>query len=67
MSVSLRPDAPSTRRALNDLARHQTIWKLLNDIRMDLAICDVEGWDKCEYINLLQDMLNSFKTRKKQQ
>lgn len=47
-------------KALNDLARHQMIYKLLADIRMDLAICEVEGWSKTEFINQLKQLINSI-------
>lgn len=43
-----------TRKALNDLARHRMIHRLLADIRIDLEICEMEGWDKMEYIQTLQ-------------
>ena len=55
-----------TRRALNDLARHQLILKLYADIRMDIAVCDIEGWDKMEFINMLYDVLEHFKKQQKQ-
>ena len=48
-----------TARALNDLARHTAIVRILNDIRMDMEICEIEGWDKMEYINMLKQLLNS--------
>lgn len=67
MSVSLRPDTPDTRKAINTLARYQMRTRLLNDIRFDLAVCDIEGWDKREYINQLQDLLNGFETGEKPQ
>lgn len=47
-------------RAVNDVARQQMILKLLADIRLDLTICELEGWDKKEYIRMLQDELNHF-------
>lgn len=50
----------STAKALNDLARHKTILRLLGDIRMDMEICEIEGWDKMEYINQLKELLDSF-------
>lgn len=50
----------ATAKALNDLARHQMIYKLLADIRMDLAICEVEGWSKTEFINQLKQLINSI-------
>ena len=49
-----------TARALNDLARHTAIVRLLNDIRMDMEICEIEGWDKNEYLNLIRELLNSI-------
>ena len=49
-----------TARALNDLARHKAIVRILNDIRMDMEICEIEGWDKNEYLNLLKQLLNSI-------
>ena len=49
-----------TAKALNDLARHKAIVRLLADIRIDLEICELEGWDKTEYINRLKALLNSI-------
>ena len=49
-----------TARALNDLARHTAIVRILNDIRMDMEICEIEGWDKNEYLNLIRQLLNSI-------
>lgn len=42
-----------TRKALNDLARHKMICRLLTDIRIDLEVCEIEGWDKMECIQTL--------------
>ncbi len=53
-----------TRKALNDLARHQTKVRLLADIRMDMEICELEGWDKTEYIRELQELLNFALSRR---
>ena len=47
--------------SLNRLAREQMKLKLLADIRMDLIICEIEGWDKMEYINELNELVNSFR------
>lgn len=44
-----------TARAMNDLSRHKMILRILNDIRIDMEICDIEGWDKTEYVRLIQD------------
>ena len=49
-----------TARALNDLARHTAIVRILNDIRIDMEICEVEGWDKTEYIKQLKKLLDSI-------
>lgn len=49
-----------TARTLNDLARHQAIVRILNDIRIDMEICEIEGWDKTEYLNLIRQLLNSI-------
>lgn len=46
--------------SLNRLAREQMKLKLMQDIRADLMICEIEGWDKMEYINELNELVNSF-------
>ena len=43
-----------TAKALNDLARHTAILRILKDVRIDLEICEIEGWDKTEYIKQLK-------------
>lgn len=43
-----------TRKALNDLARHRMIHRILADIRIDMEVCEIEGWDKLEYLRTLQ-------------
>lgn len=60
MSVILVPDSSKTRRKMQELARHQMITKLYADILMDINICDIEGWDKMEYINEFRELLNSL-------
>ena len=49
-----------TAKALNDLARHTAIARILNDIRIDMEICEIEGWSKSEYLNLIRQLLNSI-------
>lgn len=51
-----------TAKALNDLARHKAIVRLLADILIDLEICELEGWDKTEYINKLKELLDGMQT-----
>lgn len=60
MGVELIPAAPETRKALNRLAREQIKLRLLADIRFDLAVCELEGWSKTEYLNELKDVTNSL-------
>ena len=40
-----------TRRAMNDKARLEAITRLEADILIDMAVCEIEGWDKLEYIS----------------
>lgn len=49
-----------TAKALNDLARHTAIVRILSDIRMDMEICEIEGWSKSEYLNLIRHLLDSI-------
>lgn len=52
-------------KAVNVLARKKFQEQLLKDIRMDLLICEIEGWDKREYILELKRLLNSIDVSKK--
>lgn len=58
LGVILNPDTAEARKALNSLAREKMKYRLLADIRVDLVICELEGWDKLEYLNELKDMIN---------
>ena len=49
-----------TRRKAQELARYQMIVKLEADILMDMQVCDIEGWDKTEYIKQLKALLDSY-------
>ena len=46
--------------AIKRLAREQMKLKLLQDIRVDLMICEIEGYDKKQYINQLRDMIDTI-------
>lgn len=46
--------------SLNRLAREQMKLRLMSDIRTDLIVCEIEGWDKMEYLNELKELINSF-------
>lgn len=51
-------------RAVNELARKKFEEKLLNDIRVDLMICEIEGWCKMEYIRELRKLISGIASRK---
>lgn len=50
-----------TAYGLQVLARKQMIVKLEADILQDMNICEIEGWDKTEYITELYKLLESFR------
>ena len=58
--IVLVGDRKETAYRLQQVARHEMIFRLYNDILMDMTVCEVEGWDKLEYIRELQDMINHF-------
>ena len=60
LGVTLNPDTPEARKALNRLAREQIKLRLLADIRFDLAVCEIEGWNKLEYLNELKSMIDDL-------
>ena len=55
-------DAP---KVLNRLAREQMKMKLLDDVLVDLMICDLEGWDQREYIEELHELIDGIGRDKK--
>ena len=56
----MKIDTQEKADAINRLAREQMKLKLLQDIRVDLTICEIEGYDKKQYINELRDMLDTI-------
>lgn len=46
--------------ALNSLAREQMKLKLLQDIRVDIEVCKLEGIDYKQYLLELKDIVDSF-------
>lgn len=60
MGIILNPDTPEARKALNRLAREKMKYRLLADIRFDLVICELEGWDKTEYLAELKEMIDTL-------
>lgn len=61
MSIQFTPDTPATRRAFNRLAREKMKLRLLADIRMDLMVCELEGWGKLEYLDELLALVQELK------
>lgn len=60
LGVTLNPDTPEARKALNRLGREKMKYRLLADISLDLVICELEGWDKLEYLAELKEMINTL-------
>lgn len=49
-----------TAKALNELARQRAITRLLSDIRIDMEICEIKGWDKKEYLAHIKRLIDSI-------
>ena len=49
-----------TAKKLQRLAREEMKLKLLKDIRADIAVCRLEGWDSTEYIRELAGLLRDL-------
>ena len=47
-------------RTVNELARKKFEQKLLADIRVDLMVCEIEGWNKLEYLEELKSLINEL-------
>ena len=52
-------------KTVNDLARLKFKEQLLKEIMFDLMVCEIENWDKKEYINEIKKLLNSIDTSNK--
>lgn len=59
------PEEIETSRTLNRVCREHMKEKLLRDILVDLTVCEVEGWNKLEYIDELHALLDSLKKEAK--
>lgn len=57
------PEEIETSRVLNRVCRESMKERLLRDILVDLAVCELEGWDKMEYINEISALLESLKAK----
>ena len=63
MSIQFTPDTPATRRAFNRLAREKMKLLLLADIRLDLMVCDLEGYSKLEYLDELLALMQELRKK----
>lgn len=61
MSIQFTSDTPATRRAFNRLAREKMKLRLLADIRMDLMVCELEGYSKLEYLDELLALVQELR------
>lgn len=61
MSIQFTPDTPATRQAFNRLAREKMKLRLLADIRMDLMVCEMEGYSKLEYLDELLELVQELR------
>ena len=52
-------------KTVNILARKKFQEHLLKEITFDLMVCEIEGWDKKEYINEFKKLINSIDTSNK--
>jgi hypothetical protein len=52
-------------KTVNNLARLKFKEQLLKEIMFDLMVCEIEKWDKKEYINEIKKLLNSIDTSNK--
>ena len=63
-----RPSSPAEidpmyARTVNELARQKFKQKILNDVLVDLTICEIEGWNKMEYINEIRELISGIGVR----
>ena len=58
-------DIPFPAKTVNTLARKKFQEQLLKEIQFDLMVCEIEGWDKTEYIKELQNLLNGIDVKRK--
>lgn len=62
-NVKLVPDTIETQKAFNRYAREQMKVRILTDVKADMMVCEINGWDKLEYLNELSEMLSDLLNR----
>ncbi len=60
MKKRLQDLTADERYLLQKVAQHEMIVKLFAYIAIDLQVCELEGWDKMEFINLLHEEIDYF-------
>jgi hypothetical protein len=61
VSISKKTELPIFHtKKINDLARLKFMEKMLKEIIFDMKVCELEGWNKMEYINILKNIINKF-------
>ena len=55
-----KQQSPFPAKAVNTLARKKFQEQLLKEIQFDLMVCEIEGWDKLEYIKELKKLINGI-------
>lgn len=60
MGIAFEPDTKETRYALQQLAREKMKMRLMEDICLDLAVCETEGFPKNEYLLDLLKLIKGF-------
>jgi hypothetical protein len=58
MEETARPIFPA--KTVNDLARLKFQHQILKEIMFDLMVCEIEEWDKKQYLDELKKLLNGF-------
>lgn len=53
-------DDPDIAKALQRLAREEMKLRLLQDISMDITVCQIEGWDYKPYLRELKQEIERF-------
>lgn len=48
------------RKTVNELARKKFQHQMLKDIQVDLMVCELEGWDKMEYLKEICYLINGL-------
>lgn len=47
--------------ALNRKARESMKARLMGDIIVDMAVCEIEGWNKLEYLDELEELIRRLR------